>query len=304
MKLTLKYFSQKDARWGNSLLGTSTTSKISGYGCLLSCVASVFNYYGKDTDPLKLNSDLIRVKGFTNGSYLVYGAVTDIYPDITMDWDNFIDCSTVDAPLDKIDNILASKRPVIVKVDYDYHTTKLDEHWITIVGKTEDGSYICNDPFDGTEIFFQARYGSPSRYIFKIVVYNGPIPTSSSPEDTISDLETKIRSLNETVASLSLENNTLRDSVANKERENSDLQEQLDKGRSEKDTLTWERDKAKVLADEMAKQVEELKKGIIDREMEMAALRSDYSELQMLSVDGISNLSLLLIFIKRLFGKA
>ena len=156
MKLTgLTYFSQKDPKWKDTKLGTSTVSTIGGYGCLLCDVASVLTYYGKDTDPLRLNEDLKKVNGFYNGSYLIYGAVTDIYEDVTMDWGNFIDYSLIPADLQKIDSILLSKRPVICKVDFKPETSELNEHWITIIGKTEDGQYICIDPIDGIEIFFQ-----------------------------------------------------------------------------------------------------------------------------------------------------
>ena len=118
MKLKgLTYFNQNDPEWKNTKLGTSTVSTIGSHGCLECDVASVCTYYGKDTNPLRLNSDLVSKKGFVNGSYLVYGAVTDVYPDITVDWNNYIDCSTIPAPLDKIDKILESRRPVIVKVD-------------------------------------------------------------------------------------------------------------------------------------------------------------------------------------------
>jgi hypothetical protein len=304
MKLNgFKYFSQADPKWASIKLGTSTINTIKNYGCLLSCVASVCTYYGKDTDPLRLNADLVRVKGYYNGSFLVYGAVTDIYPDITMDWDNFIDCSAVDAPLDKIDNILASKRPVIVKVDYDYHTSKLDDHWITIIGKTEDGSYICCDSLDGTEIFFQARYGDPKRYIFKIVVYNGPVSDPPNLEDKISDLETKIKSLNETVASLSLENNSLRNSVADKERQIGDLEEERDNARSERDTISWENDKLNVQVQELTKQIGAFKEVIIDKDIEIGALTSDLGSVQMDSIRDVSSTKLLTTLIKRLFGR-
>jgi len=177
MKLKdIEKFNQSDPKWAKIKLGTSTVSTISSDGCLLCCVASVLRYYGKDTTPDKLNDDLTRVKGWHLACRLIYGAIHDIYKDITMDWNYYIPCADTGAPLDKIDEILASNRPAIVQVDFKPSTAKLDEHWVVIHGKTENGSYLIIDSIDGSEQFFESRYGDPERYIFKIVAYNGPVP--------------------------------------------------------------------------------------------------------------------------------
>ena len=304
MKLTnINSFSQKDPAWASVKLGTSTTCTIKSDGCLLCCAASLCTYFGKDTDPQKLNTDLIRVKGFQNGALLVYGGISDVYPDIKVDWDNFIDCSTTPAPLDKIDAILASKRPVIVKVDYDYHTAKVEQHWITIVGKAEDGAYICNDPIDGTEIFFNARYGDPSRYIFKIVAYSGPLPAYNSPEDRIKDLEDKVQSLNERVAELSLENNTLRTDLSTQEKDNADLVGQLNQARSERDTANWEKSQAQLKADGEAKTIEDLQKDVEVWQNQVKTLRSDLVRCRTMSVEDLDTLSLWKILVNRVLRR-
>lgn len=279
MKLVIKPLNQTDTKWANVKLGSSTVATIKSDGCLLTDASMICNYFGKETDPQKLNTDLIRVKGYFETCRLIYGAITDIYPDITVDWDNFIDCSDTPTPLDKIDAILFSKRPVIVKVDYDTKTAKIDEHWITIVGKTEDGAYICNDPIDGTEIFFQARYGDPSRYIFKIVAYNGTLTTVPSPEDRIVELESKVKSLNESVANLSLENNTLRTDLSTQERDNADLAKQLSEARGAKDKVAWEAEQLKIKIDLLTKEVESNKEALIISKKAYDALKLDYTKL-------------------------
>jgi len=303
MKLNVKKFSQQDAVWKSVKLGTSTTATIGSDGCAITSLAMLCTYFGKDTDPQKLNTDLTRVKGFQNGALVVWGAISDIYPDIKVDWDNFIDCSTTDAPLDKIDALLVAKKPVIVKVDYDYHTAKVDQHWILVVGKTEDGAYICNDPIDGVEIFFNARYGDPKRYIFKIVTYDGPTPAYATPEDRIADLETTLNSRNTQIAELSLENNTLRTDLATQEKDNEDLAKQLAEARSEKDKIDWEKKQAQIKADELQKTIENLKKDTSTLQDEKKALRTHCSELQRASVEELDTLAIWKVLVNRIFGR-
>ena len=276
MKLTnIPYFSQKDSKWKNNKLGTSTIATVGSDGCLLCDVTSVCNYYGKEVTPDVMNELMKKNKGFVSGALLVYGAVTDIYPDITVDWDNFIDCSTVPAPLDKIDKLLFSNKPVIVKVDYDTQTAKVDQHWVTIIGKTEDGSYIIYDPIDGSEQFFQSRYGDPARYIFKIVTYNGTPPDNTTDKDKINELENKVKTLNERVAELSLENNNFRDELKKEEDENNNLSKELTQARSEKSALSWEKEQLEIKVKTLQENVKKLESSITSLEEDKKALKID-----------------------------
>lgn len=165
-------YSQRDSRWGYKKLGTSS-STIAGYGCLMTDYTMALTGFGKDTDPGKLNSDLIRVKGYANGNLLIFNAVTSIYPDIRVDWANYIDCSKVPAPLDKILSLLREGRLVIVKVDYNPATSYLDEHWVLIDGY-KDGEFLITDPIDGLRHNFTERYKDPARHIYRIVCLLGP----------------------------------------------------------------------------------------------------------------------------------
>ena len=272
--LGIQVLNQADGKWGNLKLGTSTIATIKSDGCLLTDVCMVCNYYGKNITPDILNSQLIQKKGFVNGANLVYGVISEIYPDITVDWDNFIDCSTVDAPLDKIDNILISKRPVIVKVDYDTNSAKIEQHWITIIGKTDDGSYICNDPIDGTEIFFQARYGDPKRYIFKIVVYNGKIPeTQANPQDEINKLMEQLKVCNETLSAKSQELAVCLEALQ-KAKDKADSFEEL------YNTTKIERDEAVTLQGKADRTVKDLQERLDVLQHDYDTLRIDYNGLR------------------------
>jgi hypothetical protein len=297
MKLVgVTLLNQADTRWASVKLGNSSVATIKTDGCLLTSVCGVCNYYGKEITPDFLNAQLKTKNGFVNGANLVYGAVTEIFPDITVDWGNFIDCSTTDAPLDKIDAILFSKRPVIVKVDYDTNTTKIDQHWITIIGKTEDGSYICNDPLDGTEIFFQSRYGDPKRYIFKIVTYSGTPKVTTSLEDKVHDLEDKIQSLNKTIAEVSLENNNLRTELSAQEKENQDLSKQISEARDKADKASW-------TATELDIKNKSLQEALDVLQVRYNALSVDLVNSQAQGIDGIPATKLLLLGLKKLLNR-
>jgi hypothetical protein len=162
--LNVQPLSQKDLRWKNDNLGTSA-STIGGYGCLITCVAMALNYYGKDTDPGRLNKDLIRVGGYQNGNLLIFDKVTSIYPSATMDWGNYLTSGVTGA---KLDAVLASGRPAIVQVDFDPTDPDIDQHWVLVIGKDARG-YIMADPIDGKILPFSERYNAALR----MVVYNG-----------------------------------------------------------------------------------------------------------------------------------
>jgi GH25 family lysozyme M1 (1,4-beta-N-acetylmuramidase) len=159
--LQLTQYSQKDPRWENEKLGTSSVT-IGAYGCLITAASMVCDYFGKDTDPSRLNKALIEVKGYESGNLLRYNAITTIYPDIEVRWDYFIS-NPSDA---QIDEVLVQELPVIAQVDYNPNTSALDQHWVVIVGKEND-EYLIVDPIDGSTAYL-SRYAGKA---FRMVVY-------------------------------------------------------------------------------------------------------------------------------------
>lgn len=167
--LGVPQYSQRDPRWANIRLGTGAAT-IAQQGCLITAVAAVCRYYGKDTDPAQLNRDLLRVGGYANGNLYKWWSLGAIYPDIRVR--EYIDCQTVPAPLDKIDAELAAGRPPIVWVDFNPATAYNDMHWVVIVGHTEGrADYLIMDPWTGKIVPFRSLYSDPARYIFRIVTY-------------------------------------------------------------------------------------------------------------------------------------
>jgi hypothetical protein len=149
--------SQKDARWANEQLGTSPVT-IGAYGCLVTAVSMVANHFGKDTNPSKLNKDLIAVNGYENGNLLKWGAIETIYPDIKVDWHYFL--ANPDDAL--IDEVLVQELPVLAQVDYNMNTSVLEQHWVLIVGK-EGNDYLIIDPIDGSTAYLSRYAGKAWR---------------------------------------------------------------------------------------------------------------------------------------------
>lgn len=160
------YYWQKDPRWAAIKLGTSDVT-IGGYGCLISSVASVLTYWGKDVNPAQLNDGLNKVGGYQSGNLLKFDAIEKLYPDIKMDWVNYF---ATGITKEKIDAILATDHPVIVQVDYHPATPVMDQHWVVILGKSAKG-YTIMDPITGKCAEFSERYGDPKDHVYRIVTY-------------------------------------------------------------------------------------------------------------------------------------
>ena len=184
--LEVPLFSQKDSRWASERLGTSSVT-IGAYGCLITAASMVCKYYGKDTNPSKINKDLIEVNGYENGNLLKYNAITTIYPDIVVDWSKFLSNPTDGM----IDATLEMGLPVIAQVDYYVGTPALEQHWVVIIGKDEHG-YLIADPIDGQRAYLSRYAGKAWRMVvyeqhqvedplFKVRVIAGALNVRSTP---------------------------------------------------------------------------------------------------------------------------
>ena len=163
--LAIKPLSQRDTRWASHKLGYSYYT-IGGYGCLITAISMILNWYGKSTDPAQLNDALVRVGGFT-GANLYWNAIAQVQPDVYLA--KAIDCYYIPAPLHEIDALLSDDVPVLVHVDFTPGGA-VDQHWVLIVGKS-GSDYIINDPINGKQVSFRQTYGDPARWIFRIRAY-------------------------------------------------------------------------------------------------------------------------------------
>jgi len=157
------YFSQRDSRWGGSNIGLSST-KMSKYGCAVTCVAMVLRYHGVNISPGILahqpifSNDLIvwpdqwqyvnRIGGYSHGN---------------INWDT-------------VDGEIADHNPVIVFVRANGRGAG---HYIVIHHKDKNGKYVVHDPYWGSNMYLDSTrenisvlYGSGTSVDQMIVYHN------------------------------------------------------------------------------------------------------------------------------------
>lgn len=251
MKLVgIENLSQLDPRWAGTTLGTSGTIKL--YGCALICVTETCNYYGHKVTPLEVNELLKQNGGYVADpktpkelNLMNWTAVSKFFPDIT--FDKKIDCKTVPAPLDVIDSYLLAGKPVIAFVDYNPLTPEPEQHFVLIIGKDEQGEYICNDPIskpgDGS-YYLSAKYGKPEKAICGLRLYSGVVPVitpptpPTPPQNNDLEVEKKLNDLSEKVVNNANQVNILNDTVNGLVKKINDMQIDITEIYKDRDTLS------------------------------------------------------------------
>jgi uncharacterized protein YvpB len=136
--LPVVLFKQWDPKWAKDKIGGSS-EQILYVGCTLCSTAMVFDYFGVETTPKKLNNYLRANNGYTNNGWLRwYNAAEYTKGEVGVNYIGGPDHSV-------IEENLKNKIPVIVKIVLPGGI----QHWVVIVGKNKDG-YLVNDPL-GTE---------------------------------------------------------------------------------------------------------------------------------------------------------
>jgi hypothetical protein len=193
MSFKLVYHSQQDPQWKNDILGLGDpTDTLGEFGCAITSIAMLLSGHGYPETPKTLNEKMKNSGGF-QGSYIVWGAISNIHPQVTLK--EHIPCETTDAPLAKIDAALAAGQPVVVRVDSS-PAPGLQWHYVLLYAR-KGNDYLMLDPYPyqpGTvkEDLLMARYsrGNPlQRSIQQILIYNcstsgGAIATPASPGTT------------------------------------------------------------------------------------------------------------------------
>jgi hypothetical protein len=204
MKLDIQALSQRDSRWASKKLGTSSVT-IGGYGCVLTCLTMLCNYYKHPLTPDQLNEMLINVNGFSNGNLMKWEVLTQLFSDIK--WEGRVDCPDVPAPLNTIDEYLDKRMPVVVCVDFD-PKEGLQQHFVLVIGK-DNNDYFVNDPWTGETYYFSAKYGKPSEGVYGLRLYSGNLDPVVPMEDLV--LQKKIDELAQKVAELNTLTSTIKD---------------------------------------------------------------------------------------------
>lgn len=290
MKLNILPLNQRDERWKLKKLGFSDVT-IGNYGCVLTCHSMIMNYFGHEMLPDVLNEVYKTKEVFDNFSYINFYKAGAVFPDVKAK--EMYDCLDVPCDLSKIDAELNKKQPVIARVDFDTNpSTKEDWHYILIIGKTDDGHYIINDPWTGETYFFDAKYGEPSRFIYGLRIYEGTPKEDTNLEDKVNDLSDKLSSCNTMLAEKTLEANNSRTELEVQEKDNADLASQLTTARSERDSAVWERNQKGILVDKLKGEIKGYKETI-------KTLESQIKDLKEKSVDGLTKWELLLLFFRK-----
>jgi len=195
-KLNIEPISQNDPRWKDKKLGTSALT-IGQAGCALDCVSMLCTYFGHPILPDALNDWLTNNSGYANRNLLKWETITNLYPDIV--WKERIDCPDTPAPLERIDELLNNRIPVIALVDYNPNTKEIEQHFVLIVGKDVNDYFIADpmcQPGDGV-YYLSAKYGQPAKAICGLRIYTGNPPQEPSggttePYSDIPERVTKI----------------------------------------------------------------------------------------------------------------
>lgn len=262
MKLSIELLSQKDKRWKDLKLGTSTVSTIGGYGCLLCCHSMMLRYYKHELLPDALNV-LYKEKGVYNDATLInYWKIPAVFPDIQIPiftdkpyHDGFIQCPDEPAPLDLVDQWLDKKMPVIGLVDFDAATQGLQSHFVLIIGKDNNDYFILDpmaNPTDGA-YYFSAKYGDPAHGLMGLRVYSGPVVIEEdnykivykgqtlatyerNPIDKINELDSQLKTAKENFAQEIQNNATLQAALTQQEQAEKELIDKIRATERERDT--------------------------------------------------------------------
>jgi hypothetical protein len=150
MVLPLSYFGQTlDWPWGGDFMGDSR-ALVADNGCVITCAAMCLSYYGIDTDPGRLNADLLGNSLYAPMSFrgerlgrmgFSYESIPKLYPQIRGLKMRGAVRSDSDAEALRLE--LAAGRPVIATVLF----RKTYNHAIVIYGQRGD-DFLVRDPMD------------------------------------------------------------------------------------------------------------------------------------------------------------
>jgi peptidoglycan hydrolase CwlO-like protein len=137
------YYNQRDAQWGNQLIGLSTSSTMREYGCLVTSMAMIASHYGRSLNPGQIAAS--SEPFWLNTAYMRQGQWT--VGGVTMTR------TRLGSSRASIDQELEAGRPVVVGIYGG------PDHFLVITKKDGD-DYIMHDPFPsgGGGIKFTSKY--------------------------------------------------------------------------------------------------------------------------------------------------
>jgi hypothetical protein len=171
-----KTYSQKALPWGKEKLGNSEL-EIEDYGCLMTNLTNIANFFGFTFNPSTINRKLIEVNGFAGAEY-IWGSLTKIFPEIAEKYTRTA-TKLSDAQILEIKASIDAGNPVMIWIDYDPATVKNDMHWVLIIGydNQDENNFTIIDPIDGKQRslkeYLKFLIGTARRTIEAYVIYSG-----------------------------------------------------------------------------------------------------------------------------------
>lgn len=128
------YYLQKDEEWAADPLGESRFTMGSS-GCLVTCLATLFDLYGESVTPGELNRLFTEQGVYSASGDVIWGNISSVYPEATVTVYKTVDEQAIEAALDQ------QQYPLVrVKNLGDGYW-----HWVLLLGSGDDG-YLCMDP--------------------------------------------------------------------------------------------------------------------------------------------------------------
>ncbi|MEI6529689.1 MAG: hypothetical protein WCN88_04855 [Candidatus Falkowbacteria bacterium] len=151
---SIKYLSQRDEKWSTDKMGNSNIT-IGRYGCLLTCISMMSDYFGCYKSPKELATN---PHNFDDAGGLQW--INLSFPNFGFRWregsqinvpNEVIDMKMIDSYLTEGKN--HSDRAVVLNVANK-------SHWVLALWKTQDGDYLAIDPWTGKTCSVLETYGN------------------------------------------------------------------------------------------------------------------------------------------------
>ena len=78
--------SQRDERWKDIKLGTSTNTTIGSHGCTITCLTMLANHFGYSFTPQEVNDRLKSVNGFAQTNLIIWSKIQEAIPGLVFEW--------------------------------------------------------------------------------------------------------------------------------------------------------------------------------------------------------------------------
>jgi hypothetical protein len=140
-KMSFQQVYQNDPRWENTVMGHGQTETIGRFGCLLTSMAMVGNYFGGNETPASLNQKLKDNNGF-QGPWVRAFRISSVFSGVN--YQRHIECNGQPAPMADIDAALAAGSLAVVRVD-NSPAPGIQSHWVVIHQKAGN-DYLIWDP--------------------------------------------------------------------------------------------------------------------------------------------------------------